>query len=54
MTSGSSLTVDPPCLWKPSNPEETQMVKFRHYVNDKLNLKLRKVLFFFFLSSHVL
>ncbi|KAG2221758.1 hypothetical protein INT45_003398 [Circinella minor] len=41
MTSGSSLTVDPPCLWKPSNPEETQMVKFRHYVNDKLNLKLQ-------------
>ncbi|KAI7861010.1 acetoacetate-CoA ligase [Circinella umbellata] len=41
MTSGSSLTVDPPCLWKPSNPEDTEMVKFRHYVNDKFNLKLQ-------------
>ncbi|KAI9250553.1 acetoacetate-CoA ligase [Phascolomyces articulosus] len=40
MASASSLTIDPPCLWKPSNPEETEMAKFRHHVNDKFNLKL--------------
>ncbi|KAI9488917.1 acetoacetate-CoA ligase [Zychaea mexicana] len=41
MTSTSSLTVDPPCLWKPSHPEDTEMAKFRRHVNTKFNLQLQ-------------
>ncbi|KAI8140548.1 acetoacetate-CoA ligase [Fennellomyces sp. T-0311] len=39
MTQGA-LSVDPPCLWKPSHPEDTEMAKFRLHVNAKYSLKL--------------
>lgn len=34
------LSVDPPCLWKPSNPDNTEMERFRKHVNSKFNLSL--------------
>lgn len=36
------LSVDPPCLWKPSNPDNTEMERFRKHVNSKFNLSLGK------------
>ncbi|KAI9310461.1 acetoacetate-CoA ligase [Dichotomocladium elegans] len=40
VTAASALTVDPPCLWKPSHPENTEMDKFRRYICKKHNLTL--------------
>ncbi|CDH60689.1 acetoacetyl-synthetase [Lichtheimia corymbifera JMRC:FSU:9682] len=34
------LSVDPPCLWKPANPENTEMERFRKHVNSRFNLSL--------------
>lgn len=29
------LPIDPKCLWKPSNPQDTQMEKFRELMQTK-------------------
>lgn len=30
-----ALPIDPKCLWKPSNPQDTQMEKFRELMQTK-------------------
>lgn len=30
-----ALPIDPKCLWKPSNPQDTQMEKFRELMQAK-------------------
>ncbi|KAI8384650.1 acetoacetate-CoA ligase [Radiomyces spectabilis] len=38
--SESNLVVDAKCLWTPARPEDTEMERFRHHVNEKYGLQL--------------
>ncbi|KAG0167644.1 hypothetical protein DFQ28_005697 [Apophysomyces sp. BC1034] len=39
-TVDTKLSTEPPCLWKPSQPENTAMERFRVRVNEKYGLSL--------------